>query len=434
MERVRPVAACARVQSGLVDRLGNIDPDVGGETARNWINLGYRRADGLSASVYVMRYRLDLFSDFSYFLADPVNGDEFEQAEKRMTYGGAVDDEFSLGGAWSLEAGLDARLDRIDPVGLFQSAGRTRLATVREDDVDQDSLGAFAALHGDLGRARVELGLRGDAMRVRVASDDPRNSGKARDAILSPKASLAWRFTKALEGYASVGRGFHSNDARGATLSFDPATGAPAEAVPLLVRADGAEIGLRYERSGFNATASLFGLDISSELTYVGDAGATEPSAASRRVGVETTLTWAPARWLSFDGSAAATRSRFRHVAAGQRRIPLATDYVLTGGATVEFLRDATAAVTFRHIGPAPLVEDNSARSKSSSVVNGRLAWRVKRLTIAVEALNLLDSKDADITYFYASRLPGEPAAGVEDIHFHPIPPRSFRLQLRAGF
>lgn len=422
------------VAAGLIDRLGNIDPDVGGTSARNWINVGYDGEGGLNAHAYVMRYRLNLYSDFTYFLDDPVDGDEFEQTEKRMIYGGSVSDGWRIGGPWTLAAGLDARLDRLDPVALYRTASRARLATVREDAVDQDSLGAFAALRGDFNSVRIDIGLRGDAMRVRVASGDPRNSGRAKDAILSPKASFAWRFGERLEGYASVGRGFHSNDARGATIAVDPATGDPADRVPLLVRADGAEIGIRYESDRFGATASLFGLDLASELVYVGDAGATEPSDASRRGGVEVTATWSPARWLTLDGSGATTKARFRGVARDGDRIPLATEYVLTGGATVALPENVTAALTFRRIGPAPLIEDNSTRSAPSTVVNGRLAWRYRRLTIALEALNLFDSKDADITYFYASRLPGEPADGIEDVHFHPVPPRSLRVQVRAGF
>ena len=422
------------VEAGLVTPLGNIDPDVGGDTARNWINVRYRNEAGLTAGAYAMRYRLNLISNFSYFLNDPVNGDEFEQAEERMIYGAEIADNFDLGGGWALDVGAEARADRIDPVGLFNTAGRTRLSTVRLDEVDQDSVGVYAALSGEFGKVRIEVGARGDAMWVDVDSDNPANSGRETDAIFSPKASLAWRFSHKLEGYMSVGRGFHSNDARGATISIDPVSGLPAATVPLLVRADGAEVGLRYEHGGFMSTLSVFGLDIDSELVFVGDAGATEPSDGSRRIGLEATATLAPTDWLSLDSAFAATRSRFRNAPSGADRVPLATEYVATGGATIRFLEHGTAAFTLRHIGPAPLIEDNSVRSKPSTVINGRIAFNFGRLTLALEALNLFDSDDADITYFYASRLPGEPAEGVEDIHFHPIPPRSFRVQTRLAF
>ena len=422
------------VEAGLVTRLGDIDEDVGGTSERIFANVQYRDDDGLNANAYAMRYRLDLFSNFTYFLDDPVNGDEFEQRERRMIYGGAIAKQFVARGAWTARIGAEARFDRIDPIGLYRTAGRERLAAVREDRVDQDSLGAFADVNGDFDRLRINLGVRADAMRVDVASDDPRNSGEADDVIVSPKASLAWRFTDALEGYVSAGRGFHSNDARGGTITIDPATGDRADRVPLLVAATGVEAGLRFERPRFSATASVFGLDLDSELVYVGDAGATEPSDASRRYGIELTGTWAATDWLTLDAAAAATQARFRGVASGQDRIPLATEYVITGGATVRLGEAWTGSLTVRHLGPAPLVEDNSARSDTSTVANARLAWRSGKLIIVAEALNLFDSDDADITYFYASRLPGEAADGIEDIHFHPIPPRSFRLQARLAF
>lgn len=422
------------VLAGQLNRLDDIDSDVGGISERLWLNAGYDGGNGLRANIYAQRYRLNLFSNFTYFLDDPVNGDEFEQAERRSIYGGSVNYDFDINGVWSARLGADARLDRIDSVGLYHTSDRVRLNSIREDQIDQDGLGAFAALDGDFGRARLELGLRGDAMWVDVNSDNPANSDSADDAIVSPKASFAWRFNDSLEGYVSAARGFHSNDARGATITVDPASGDPADRVPLLVQATGYEAGLRYERGGLNLTASVFSLDLASELVYVGDAGATEASDASRRVGAEVTATWAATDWLTLDAAAAATHARFRGVASGQDRIPLASEYVVTGGATFSFNDNWTGSLTVRHLGPAPLVEDNAERSDASTVVNGRLAWRSGRLTLAAEALNLFDSDDADITYFYASRLPGEPVDGVEDVHFHPVPPRSFRLQARVAF
>ncbi len=422
------------VESGQIGPLDEIDDDVGGVTERIWLNAQYEGEAGLRANVFAMRYRLDLFSDFTYFLDDPVNGDEFEQREARMIYGAAAAKTLSPLGAWTPRIGAEVRFDRIDPVGLYHTAGRTRVSTVREDRVDQESVGVFAELDGDFDRLRVNLGLRADAMGVDVRAGDTRNSGEADDALIAPKAALAWRFSDNFEGYVSAGRGFHSNDARGATITVDPATGDPADRVPLLVEATGADAGLRFERDNVSAAVSLFWLDLDSELVYVGDAGATEASDASRRSGVEVTATWAPTRWLTLDGAVAATRARFRDVPSNADRIPLATEYVVTGGAVLRFSDAWTGAVTLRHLGPAPLIEDNSARSDASTVVNGRVAWRHEGLELALEALNILDSDDADITYFYASRLPGEVDDGVEDVHYHPIPPRSLRLQARKTF
>lgn len=422
------------VHDGRLNRLSDVDPNVGGSTDRAWLNAAYADASGLRANAYVMRYRLKLTSNFTYFLEDPINGDAFQQAESRTIVGGSISKTFDRAGAWTPSLGAETRIDRIDPIGLYKVTGRVRRETVRQDKVDQASAAVWGALDGDFGRARLNLGLRADAMRVDVTASDPRNSGAADDVFVSPKASLAWRFAQGVEGYVSAGQGFHSNDARGATIAFDPASGDPVSRAPLLVRANGVETGLRVERGAFQATASVFGLDLESELVFVGDEGATEALGASRRYGGEITATWAPMRFLTLDAAAAATHARFRDAPKGEDRIPLSVDYVLTGGATVRIGDTWTGSLTLRRIGPAPLIEDNSARSDASTVVNGRLARRMGRVTLAAEALNLFDSEDADITYFYASRLPGEPADGVEDIHFHPVPPRSFRLQARVTF
>jgi hypothetical protein len=185
------------------------------------------------------------------------------------------------------------------------------------------------------------------------------------------------------------------------------------------------------------STASFrrpWGLGLDSELVYSGDSGASEPSSASRRYGVELLSTYKPFDWLTLDGSAAVTHARFRDVPSSASYIPNAIDCVVTGGATVRFTNNVLGTLTVRRLGPAPLIEDNSARAKSSTVVNGRVSWRIGRVTLALEGLNLTDSDDDDIMYFYTSRLSGEPAGGVDDFHIHPVPPRSFRIQTKISF
>jgi hypothetical protein len=87
--------------------------------------------------------------------------------------------------------------------------------------------------------------------------------------------------------------------------------------------------------------------------------------------------------------------------------------------------------VRWRYFADVPLVEDGSATWSSASSLNARLAYRfASGLQVAIDAFNLLDREDSDIEYFYASRLPGEPAEGVEDVHFHPMTPLSARLSV----
>lgn len=424
------------IDAGLISPLGSIDPTDGGDTQRLFLNLSRNADDGWNGNVYVQQYRLRLDSNFTYFLDDPVNGDQFEQSEKRTIWGGSFSKEFDtqLLGRWRPRIGGETRYDDIDRVGLYKTIAGQRLSTVREDAVEELSGAIWADAQAQYGPVRISLGVRADAFDARVKSDDPLNSGSKRDSIISPKAAIALEVAKGLELYASAGSGFHSNDARGVVSTIDPVSGSAVDPAPLLVTAKGAEIGARFERRNFSVSAALWGLDLDSELVYAGDSGASEPSNASRRYGVEVLSTYTPYSWLTLDGSAAVTHARFRNVATNASYIPNAIDYVVTGGATVRFTPDVMATLTVRRLGPAPLIEDNSARGKSSTVVNGRVSWRIGRVTLALEGLNLTDSDEDDIRYFYTSRLAGEPADGVDDYHLHPVPPRSFRIQTKINF
>ena len=422
------------VESGALSRFATIDPTDGGETSRLILTARRRSDDGWSLLAYAQRYELNLWSNFTYFLADPVNGDQFEQADRRWIYGGSAVRAWPAPvGGWSFRTGFDARFDDIAEVGLHLTRGRERLDTVRQDSVDQLSGGAWLEAARAWGPLRLTLGARADAMRVEVASDDPENSGQETDALLSPKLALAWRASEAVELYGNLGRGFHSNDARGATTRRDPVSGDPSRPVELYAPGTGGELGARYQRGGLTATGALWALELDSELVYIGDAGATESAGATRRVGVELLADWTPNPRLNLNVSAAATDARFTGGPAGGDRIPNALEYVVTGGASLELTSRTTATVTLRHLGPAPLIEDASVKSDPSTLANLLLRRRAGRATLSLEVLNLFDSDDDDIQYFYASRLPGEPAEGIEDLHLHPFEPRTVRVGLRIA-
>lgn len=421
------------VEKALIPRKGFIDPDLGGETTRLSLS-GALDFGKIAAQVYGIYYDFSLYSNFTYFLDDPVNGDEFEQADERAIFGGRLsyEDDVSLGAvAATVRAGLGVRYDDILGVGLFHTAGRGRLTAVRDDRVQE----VMASLHGEMelhwtDRFRSILGGRVDWLSWDVRSLLPANSGTGDDAMVSPKATLAYEVLDGLDLYASYGRGFHSNDVRGATISLDPKTGGPAEPVPALVRSEGAELGLRCEAGKtLTLTAAAFWLDLESELVFVGDAGATEPNDGTRRYGIETSVFWQADDWLVFDLSGALTQARFRDIA--DNRIPNSVGFVMGGGAIITLPEGFSASLRVRHLGKAPLIEDHSVRSRSTTLVNLGLGYDLGRFQIGLELLNLLNSKDNDISYFYESRLSGE-AAGVEDIHFHPVEPLTVRASVRV--
>jgi len=429
------------VDSGLIGRYGNLDPTDGGNSQRYSLSGRWHEttADGATrVNVYVIKSDLSLFSNFTYFLSNPVDGDQFRQMDDRVIVGGNASRTFFgtvLGGVRSeTTVGVQTRYDDIK-VGLLNTKERRYLSTVREDSVQEGSVGVFVeTTQRWTNWFRTSVGLRGDLYSADVKSNLPANSGSDSDAIASPKFGLVLGPWARTEFYFNAGTGFHSNDARGTVTTVDPASGDTVSPSPFLVRSEGAEVGLRTQPwKCVTGTAALFVLDFDSEIVFVGDAGTTEASRPSRRIGGEITFDAKLLPWLTLDLDAAYTQARFREddPAAPGRRIPGAVEGVVSAGLSVDGLGGWFGGVKVRYFGPRPLIEDNSVRSGSSAPVSARLGYKFDDgLIIKVDAFNLLGEKASQIDYYYASRLPGEPAGGVEDIHFHPMEPRSFRVSL----
>ncbi|MCA1581719.1 MAG: TonB-dependent receptor [Acidobacteria bacterium] len=431
------------ISSGYISRYGAIDPTDGGETRRYSLSADWERrgTDSVTrVTGYAVDYRLKLTSNFTYFLDDPVNGDQFQQRDRRIVTGLKANHQW-LASFFGMEAentvGVQLRNDNIAEDGLFHTKAREILETTRLDHVTQSSGSLYAQTSLRLGpKVRTILGLRGDLYRFHVASDNPANSGDETASLASPKVSLILGPWANTEFYANFGYGFHSNDARGSTITQDPRTGEPVDRVTPLVRAKGAEIGIRSVLvPHLQSTLSLWGLEIGSELVFTGDAGTTEASRPSRRSGLEWANYYSPTRDLTFDVDLAASRARFRDFDPVGDRVPGAIETVVSAGATVNPGAGVFGSIRLRYFGPRPLVEDNSVRSRSSTIVNTQLGYElVNGLRIGIDVFNVLNARVSDIDYFYASRLPGEAAEGVNDIHTHPAEPRSARAFVSYGF
>ena len=425
------------VASGRIDRLGSLDQTSGGTTGRYTLAARAHRstaAGQTEASAYAAYYHLNLFSNFTYFLDDPVRGDQFEQADRRLYVGADASHRWTtrrLGRSTALTVGAGLRHDEIFEVGLHRTEARERFATIRDDAVAETSAGTYVEAETRWTSAlRTVLGVRADAFRFDVASDIDANSGTETDLIASPRASVALGLGAGTEVYAGAGLGFHSNDARGTTIRVDPATGEAVGAVDPLVRTRGAEVGVRTTAvSGLQSTVSLFAIGLDSELVFVGDAGGTEASDASRHVGVEWASYLDVTDWLDVALDVALTRSRFTDGEADGERIENSVGRVITGGVYAGRASGPVAAVQVRHLGPRPLDGAGAVTAPASTLVNARLGWRSGALAVALDVLNALDEDAADVSYLYESRLAGE-ATATEDIHAHPVLPRSARLTL----
>ncbi|MEQ8659638.1 MAG: TonB-dependent receptor, partial [Gammaproteobacteria bacterium] len=270
------------------------------------------------------------------------------------------------------------------------------------------------------------------------------NSGDVADTLVTPKFALVFGPWRSTEWFINVGQGFHSNDARGTVTRIDPASGAPATPVDPLVRATGAEGGVRAFLGGrLHSTFSVWYLDLGSELVFVGDAGTTEASGGSRRYGVELANFFRATDWLTLDLDVAFTRARFKD--AIDDAIPNAVGRVITAGAVVDLPGGLFGALRLRHFGDSPLTEDGRVEAAPTTVVNLRAGWRLERhLELAIDVFNLFDVGHPDISYYFASCIPGDPASacgaalpardGVEDIHLHPVEPRSVRASVVYRF
>ena len=430
------------VASGQIGRFGSLAPSDGGDTSRTSLSYALRQRTQnrlFEFDAYLIRSQLELNSDFTYFLAKPATGDQFQQSERRTVAG------VNASESWNTQLfdlplrnklGVQGRVDRLSPVGLYSTVERVRQSTVREDKVREASIGVYGENTVQwLPWLRSVAGLRYDAYRFKVDSSVEGNSGVAQDHVVSPKLSLIlgpWRRT---EFFVNYGKGFHSNDARGTTQTRLPDGTSSAPVTPL-VPTRGMELGARTEwLPGLQSSLALWRLDLASELLFVGDAGETQPSRASRRHGIEWNNHYVATPWLQFDLDLAASRSRYTQNDPAGNFIPGSIDKVASFGVTVTDRGPWSGAFQLRYLGPRPLIEDNSVRSASTTLAYARFAYQLNRRTrLSLDVFNLLNKRASDIDYYYASRLPGEAADGVNDRHFHPVEPRSVRLTLSYAF
>ena len=435
------------VDDGLISEMGSIDDSVGGQSSRYSLSTAWNDTHW-DISAYAINYDLKLWSNFTYFLDDEVNGDQFQQKDNRWLYGGRADYRLESS-VWGLpmvnRLGGELRYDDIDEVGLYKTRERVQLGPQRSDRVKEWSTGVYAENQINWSdRFRSVLGARYEYFDFDVSSlidsningvDLSDNSGQANDDKLSLKGSLIYTFNPEWEAYFSAGQGLHSNDARGTTTVVDPGDGSAIEPVDPLVDSLGYEVGLRgFWNEQLNTSIALWSLELDSELLFIGDAGNTEASRRSERQGVEVTSYYRLTDNWTVDLEYAYTDAKFTDSEPEGDAIPGSIEQVVQTGISAEFDGGWFGSLRLRYFGERPLIEDSSVKSDSTTVVNLRAGYQMPDWQLKVDVLNLLDSNDHDIDYYYASRLPGEPGAGVDDIHYHILEPRTLRFYVSYLF
>lgn len=470
------------ITSGEIGLYGAFDPTDGGNSDRFSVSGRWAETDDKGASkvsFYVIKSSLNLWNNFTYFLSDPVNGDQFHQHDDRFLGGINASHTFKsqfAGLPMETEIGVQSRYDNIR-LDLSNTVQRQFLSPIRSDAVKEGSVGIFAqnTIHWT-DWLRTNVGWRGDFYETLVNSFfTPANSGNANAFIGSPKVGVVLGPFAKTEVFVNAGEGFHSNDARGVTIRESPLDGSPLQASPFLVKTRGAEVGVRTKIiPQLDSSVSLFLLDSASEILFSGDAGDTEASRPSRRYGIEWTNDYRPLSWLSLQGDLAVTHARFRGDDPDQAAlyaslagfpaaqignapgnyIPGAPNMIASAGVRLGEKTGWFGALRYRYFGPRPLTEDRAFVSPATGLLNGQLGYRFDNgWRIQLDAFNLLDSKSDQITYAYGSLLksdslfamcfpsagaPLAPAAvcanGVMDRVLHPVEPLAVRLTVAGQF
>jgi hypothetical protein len=419
------------VTDGTLDRFGSIDPSEGGRTVRSTGRLNYHydtTSNGqFFANAYAQYYKFDLYTNFSFFLNDPVTGDGFQQSDRRVMYGGDLGYKQRtelLGVPVIGTIGFQTRVDDIH-ASLGTQTTRVPTGLVIDSNILEASYAPFVKAEVQPASwMRVSGGLRAETFTFdvtnRCATCAEQPAGRKTSSIVLPKANLIMGPWLRTELFVNYGQGYHSNDARSAVVP---------DSSPL-ARAKTYEAGLKskpWGTDGLELIATLWAVDLESELVYVGDEGTTESRGPTRRRGVEVAArgqVWGP---LYFNGSITYTKAEFKNGDA----IPLAPEWTAYGALLLQWPEGLRSQLQATYLGVRPLIEDRSVKAPSWVDVDlsERYMLPIKLPHGKLEAFlfiqNLLGTKWEQATFFYESRLRNE-AAGVNDIHFVPGNPRFF--------
>lgn len=416
------------VDAGMIGRFGSIDPKEGGNTSRYNFNISYDQAINANTSfksnLFVGYYGFELYSNFTFFLEDSVNGDEIKQKESRILtgYNAAFANIHNIGHlTGKLEAGLGFRYDATDNSELSHTLQRNTLINrIMLGDVNETNLFAYA---GETvfftPRLAAHAGLRYDyfnhSYNDKLTTEPVKTTNTT--GALQPKAGIWYDFARNSRLYFNYGVGFHSNDTR---TVIDPAS--VKEILPLAYSYD---LGITTKPfKNLLLSAALWMLDLQQEFVYVGDGGIVEPSGQTRRMGIDLNARYELTKWLYADAdfNYAHARAIGDGMVKGEDYIPLAARITSQGGLTYKGKKAFTASLRYRHMGDRAAREDNSLIAPGYTVFDATAGYRYRRFDFGVQVQNLFNTDWNETQFDTESRLRNE-AASVSEIHFTPGTP-----------
>ncbi|WP_203295260.1 TonB-dependent receptor [Luteirhabdus pelagi] len=423
------------VDTGFISRFGAIDDTEGGTTSRTNLVINHRKTlspdSKLETTAYYSHYDFELFSNFTFFLEDPINGDQIVQREDRNLFGfrsayskkttaDAFDFEYTSGGGF--------RYDDANGVELSRSKNRDEiLERLALGNVDQINAFGFLNTEFDFGNVKVNPGLRLDYFKFDYEDKLPEEYDNRSESKLfaSPKLNVIYSPNRDLQLFAKTGIGFHSNDTRVVVAN---------EGEDILPAAYGADVGGIYKITDrLIANTALWYLFLEQEFVYVGDAGIVEPSGKTRRLGVDFGLRYEAFDWLYLYNDLTYTHARSTEAPEGEDYIPLAPDFTSTGGVTLNNLSNFSGGVNYRYIKDRPANEDNSIVAEGYFVTDMNVNYTWDNVTFGFIIENLFDTEWNETQFATESQLSFEDEP-VEEIHFTPGTPFFIRGKVTINF
>lgn len=425
------------IDQGLINRFGAIDDTEGGKTSRSNFLVNHTNQldehSNVKSKAYISKYDFELFSNFTFFLEDPVNGDQIRQYEDRTIIGAETVYEHSIhvgdhDSQLKYEAGIGFRYDDVNDVQLSRTANRrTLLERLAYGNVDEVNGYGFLDLTYKKNKWTINPGLRLDYFKfdyVNLLSQT--YDDKSQDKLfLGPKLNVIYAPDPNVQLYAKTGIGFHSNDTR--VVIAD--TG--EDILPLAFGADVGTLLKPTDRLAINA--AVWTLFLQQEFVYVGDAGIVEPSGKTRRYGVDFGLRYQLTDGLYANGDINYTHARSTEEPDGENYIPLAPDLTSSAGLSFRDIHNFSGGISYRYVKDRPANEDNSIVAEGYFVTDMNLNYAIKNWTLGLIVENLFDTEWNETQFATESRLFNEPQP-IEEIHFTPGIPFYLRGKLSVTF
>jgi len=422
------------VNNGTITRFGAVDDTEGGITGRSNIAVNFTQPIDkntfIKSNIFYSRYNFELYSNFTFFLEDPINGDQIRQKENRDIWG--------LQSVWhheldldhveaSLKVGIGGRFDQVVDNELSYTKNRTEtLDRIQFGDVDEKNLYAFSEGSFELGKWNFEPSVRFDFFKFNYLDllDTLYNNQSKSASLISPKFNIIYNLNRKVQLFAKSGIGFHSNDSR---VIIEE------EADAIVPRAYGIDLGANYKPlSRLYMNTALWYLFSEQEFVYVGDAGIVEPSGQTRRLGLDVGLRYQLNKWLFANGDFTYSHARSVDVEESASYIPLAPVITTTAGINID-KGNLKAGVQFRYLQDRPANEDNSIVAKGYNITDVNASYQMGHIILGLTVENVFNQEWNEAQFATESRLRNELNA-VEEIHFTPGTPLFIKGSVKYQF